>query len=643
MDRDERIARILERGRQLKRMQRDVALEKARRSLLGYTLHVVPNYIPSSVHRVICDKLDMVLEGLIRRLLILMPPRHGKALREDEEVQTPRGWTKIGDLSPGDHVFGPDGLPTKVVAVRRFENRPCYRVVSDDGASLVVDENHDWTVRLCRKRARWSVRSTKYLADRTSPRRPLIPTYAPVHMTEADLPIDPYVLGVWLGDGRSSGGTITIDPTDQWHVRKRFHAAGQQTTDHSISTNFGVPGLQAKLGLLGLLDNKHVPGPYLVASIKQRQALLQGLIDTDGYVAQDGQVEFCNTNRQLAVAVRELVHSLGTKASWVEGRATLDGRDCGPKYRVMFYMAGAASLPRKASRCRDGVKHPGRFLSFEKVENANTVCIQVYREDGLFLAGRGYMVTHNSTLASQAFPAYVLGKRPETKIMATAYSEGLASDQAREVRRNLKSLEHAQLFGHTIVRRSRDGLKDDETIDQARHFTTSAGGSYYCDGLRGTLTGKGYHIGVLDDPYKNREEADSATIRKRTQSAYDSAFLNRGQPRPCGMQPAIVMILTPWHHDGLQNYVIRKGKDSGLPWEVIDMPAILDREPCAGDTRQQGEALCPERIPLSELQMLRASMDPREWAALYQTRPVVEGGELFPMNAWKRFDWGDLR
>jgi intein/homing endonuclease len=133
-------------------------------------------------------------------------------------------------------------------------------------------------------------------------------------------------------------------------MRQFIEEAGYVTTERKDPITIGILGLQKQLRVAGLLNNKHIPDAYFRASKEQRLALLQGLIDTDGHVAGErhGMIEFMSTKLNLAQGVQFLARSLGVKASLSEGRATLNGRDCGPKYRVTFYLEGAARLPRKA-------------------------------------------------------------------------------------------------------------------------------------------------------------------------------------------------------------------------------------------------------------------------------------------------------
>jgi hypothetical protein len=155
-----------------------------------------------------------------------------------------------------------------------------------------------------------------------------------------------------------------------------------------------------------LLSNKHIPTEYLQGPISARRDLLAGLMDTDGHARKNGSCVFINTNRRLAHDVKELAGSLGIRASLVEGRATLSGRDMGPVFRVSF----SASFPvfkvrRKLERQRLDITSAGwRYIkSVEPVASVPTKCIRVASPDGLFLATRDYVVTHNSGKRGSTF------------------------------------------------------------------------------------------------------------------------------------------------------------------------------------------------------------------------------------------------
>ena len=347
---------------QLRAIQELAPVELARRGELQPVHFAIyasnRTWMPARHLDLLNEHLMKLEAGKIKRLLVEMPPGHGKALELDTPIPTPDGWARMGDLAVGDTVFGADGRPCFVTAVSPiWRNRTVYKVATDDGAHLVADANHLWRVRTCAKRPGvFKLHTTKTVAKKRA-KRLMVERQGALRCLPAELAVPPYTLGAWLGDGHTDQATITAPGEDGRHILGRIRSEyvevrGRKGTGSGKS--FGLIGIRKHLRAIGVLGHKHIPMNYLRGSIDQRKALLQGLIDTDGHVTPGGQIQFGNTNWQLAAGVRELVLSLGCKASIYVGRATLYGKDCGPTYTVSFYMGGAASIPRKAARCREG-------------------------------------------------------------------------------------------------------------------------------------------------------------------------------------------------------------------------------------------------------------------------------------------------
>jgi len=557
------------------------------------------------------QKLIDVAYGKCPRLLVTMPPRHGKALALDTPIPTPDGWSCIGDIEVGDFVFDERGKPTVVTGKSPvWKDRPVFRVKLDSGEELIADAEHDWMVRADRKypnrRTRWT---TEKLAGRTSPRRVMVDKHDGLDLPVRELPIDPYTLGVWLGDGSSTQASITAIGEDGAHIRQRI-AEAFKTSDRATADTFGVLGLQVLLRRANLLGNKHVPACYLRASPGQRLSLLQGLIDTDGYVSPGGQIEFCSTEIALANGVRELVVSLGYKASLIKGRATLYGTDCGPKYRVLFYMPNAASLPRKAARCIEPRRSPNHYLTIEEAGRADTVCIEVAASSHQFLAGKGMAPTCNSEMCSHWFPVWYLSTFPEKRIILASYEANFAASWGMRVRDSLRDAYERGLSDVTV--RGDVSARGEWQLD-------GYDGGMYTAGVGGAVTGRGANVLLIDDPTKNAEEANSLTIREKQWDWYRSTAYSRLEPGG-----AVVIITTRWNKDDLPGRIIDQTDEH---FEVINFPAIAEEEDELG--RAVGEALWPERFPLERLLEIKDTIGGYWWAALYQQNPTVREGGLF--------------
>ena len=489
-------------GKRLEIMQSELASRMlSRRRFLHYVQRFKPNYTAGWVHRDIARRLERFMQDVADkkspRLLLCMPPRHGKALALDTPVPTPSGWTTMGALRAGDEVFDETGSVCRVSAVSPvWRNRKVYEVRTDMGDTVVADEEHEWVVRLCRKRPVFKAKTTKWLATRKSDRKPRLNDSEALHLPEKELPIDPYVLGVWLGDGRTqssamcSADQFILDEIGRIEGGYNTYASAGRTVHFRAGPHYREDAtkaetLQGRLRDIGLLGNKHVPMSYLRASARQRLALLQGLIDTDGYVAPDGQIEFCSTLRVLAEDCRELVNSLGVKASLSEGRSTLNGVDCGPKYRVVFYMRDAARLPRKAALTRDGERQPGTYLSFEEAGVADTVCIEVDSPSHQFLVGKTMIPTHNSELTSRNFPSWILGHHPEWEIIAASHTQSLAMSFSRHNRDRLRDPAYQAIFPDSVL---------DPDSQSTENWMTTGGGGYMAAGVGTGITGRGCFV-----------------------------------------------------------------------------------------------------------------------------------------------------
>jgi deoxycytidine triphosphate deaminase len=228
----------------------------------------------------------------------------GKALALDTEVPTPNGWRSMGDLEPGDEVFDAGGRPTRILAATHpMIGRPCREVRFSDGTTVVADAAHLWETRTREERRRHSAGKVRTTDEIARTLRYGVAEYnhhvepcAPVEYPERDLPIDPYVLGAWIGDGTSTAAVIT---TADQEIVQELALAGYAPRRTSAPYGWWVGGtgrsrneqtgrfasndsLSSELRDHHLLGAKRIPRAYLEASVAQRQSLLEGLMDTDG-------------------------------------------------------------------------------------------------------------------------------------------------------------------------------------------------------------------------------------------------------------------------------------------------------------------------------------------------------------------------
>lgn len=367
--------------------------------------------------------------------------RFGKAGPVQTPLLTPNGWTTIGAIRVGEFVYGPDGEPTRVVAKSEvMYGRTCYRVVFDDDSEGVADADHQWavetyTMRKSRNNGRWSVPAYKIMtteqlrerADRVKYPDSIMLTQ-PVQMPVQKLDIDPYVFGVWLGDGTAGERHITCHDDDAPTYQEHFEQAGFPLRKKAAKYVWHVENFPRQM-------RKSVPDEYRLGSVEQRLALLQGLMDTDGTVSNE-QLQFDNTNEELVDVVEWLVNSLGGKGrryshvgKYKDASTGSEYKECKTSYRFGFNIAlPAFRLQRKLDkqmRLKQGPMTVRRYIKkVELVESMPVQCIQVEREDGLFLWTTSLIVTHNSTMAGRDIQPKLLLPNKNFWIVGPTYDLG---------------------------------------------------------------------------------------------------------------------------------------------------------------------------------------------------------------------------
>jgi hypothetical protein len=371
----------------------------------------------------------------------------GKLLASTHLVPTPdRGWVQHGSLRPGDAVFGGDGSPTTVTQVHHFENVPMYRVTFDDRSHCDVSSGHLWNVRGRQERRNghdtWRTLSVVEILNlgvkRTNgaaqARQWEIPQQGAAQYPERELLIDPYLLGMWIGNGNQ----YTLTQPQCPDLRAWAETSGVEWNPYTDRlADLWRPRIGSQLRDLRLFQcrswEKFIPPDYLTASVEQRAALLAGLMDTDGTIAPNGVSMYDTVSEQLAQGVIELVRSLGGKATLqptvkepfyrdADGEKVF-GRDC---YRVTVRTPFNPFRRKvKAERwqpCQE--RYLTRWIeSIEPLPNApHGQCISVAAPDGLYQAN-DYIVTHNSAEVSWLI-LWAISTFEDTRGVVTANTEG---------------------------------------------------------------------------------------------------------------------------------------------------------------------------------------------------------------------------
>ena len=385
--------------------------------------------------------IDNLLKGGLAKGelgVILAPTGVGKSLPNSEPVLTPKGWVKMGDIKIGGKIIGSDGNQQYVIGVYPQGVRTIYKVEFTDNTFVNCDEEHLWSVNTL------NMRTAKTRVDGKSVYKPnygykvvktsdmmnfikksgrynyRLPVVSPINFNEKDVLINPYLLGLLLGDGSICDSGVRISTKDDElfdnisHLNEHssYNEYFRVETKSIKSINLKV-GIKQRLNEYGLLNkksnNKFIPKDYLYNSAENRVSLLQGLMDTDGYVNKNGTVQFTTVSEQLCDNVRELVLSLGgtAKINTKVPTYTYDGvkKEGQLAYTITMSFANNIvpfKLLRKVSKYYKREKYVEQkyVKSITYSHDEEATCIKVSNPDELFVT-RDYVLTHNTTVLTK--------------------------------------------------------------------------------------------------------------------------------------------------------------------------------------------------------------------------------------------------
>lgn len=349
-----------------------------------------------------------------------------KGLPLDTPILTNNGWVNIGDLKEGDTIFDKEGKKTNILHKSQVHFNKCYKIRFDNNDSIIADYEHRWLISFNKQKSvngkiintfEDKIMTTeeikKYLIEINSlPKNkkhsyllPKILINKPLEGEKKDLPIDPYVLGLWLGDGSKSCGILTNMYDEIWdEVIRRGYEIGKDVSGGSSgkAKSRTIFKLSTELKKLNLIKNKHIPSIYLLASYEQRLDLLRGLMDADGYYnPKRKRYVMSTTNVNQSIYMTQLLSSLGIKVSNIKTK-----RKCtNSKNKKLFnaidicftteiYPFLMRNIEVKYSKDK---RHMFRnIIDIEEVETVPTCCIEVDSPSHTFLAGYNMIVTHNT-------------------------------------------------------------------------------------------------------------------------------------------------------------------------------------------------------------------------------------------------------
>ena len=349
----------------------------------------------------------------------------GKALSLDTKIPTLTGFKTMGELQIGDYILTENGEPTKVTYVSDiFIGHKCYEVEFDDGAKIIADAEHLWALST-KKNEKIRIFTTENIAkDYVRHRNDKVKNEYkyriqknnPIKYQEKELPIHPYLLGIWLGDGNSANTNITCGYEDLNNMITNINEIGYSTKIYyhknrtpSIGVGITPRGQENKfkteLRNLNLINNKHIPEIYLYSNIEQRYELLKGLMDSDGTCSIKGECSFSQKDYNIIIKVSQLLSSLGITNIIKNKKSKCKGKEY-YSYNIFFRVDKNHScfkLLRKHERLQNELhkrQKRNSIISVKEILSVPTKCITVDNHSQLYLCSEKFVVTHNTTLGS---------------------------------------------------------------------------------------------------------------------------------------------------------------------------------------------------------------------------------------------------
>ena len=621
------------------------AVKKAREDF-SFFCEYVANKPPASHHKdwhghFVTGEDSVCLKNIAGPNIDLLGPRGPLAV--STPVATPNGWVPIGELQVGDIVFSEHGQLTEVVGISDYEESLTWEVVFTDGSSVRCDDQHLWKVRRMGTDGKGDWRSmtlneirtqktvgikgngrpgaltqrvtatcesgeTPWLDSRGYPRYQ-IPVTQPVEYPATELPLDPYLLGALLGDGSLSSNNLSLCSADPEIVERcslglpedyRFNKVAKY--DYTISRVKGnliggkpsvVREILKTLGVYGKTSiDKFIPKSYLTASIPDREALLQGLLDTDGTVASTGGVSFCTTSTALVKDVTELVQSLGGIATQRASQLNTylnkhqeRVRTTTPSVTLGIKLPDSIKpfhLHRKAQRYSPCTKYlPCRSIknicpsTTEKVR-----CIEVADTCHTFLT-KDYIVSHNSAKSTTLglFTAWAIGVHTTAKlplqILYLSYTVEIARPKSAAIKRIIESRKYQEVF--PAVRLLKNVTSNEYwSVDHKFAGIESIGDEMFtlcAAGLKGSVTSKRSHLCLIDDCIKSATDIANPDIRKAMQDNWNAVI------SPTMFEGGRAICLgTRFRHDDIHATTFNEQNN----WRQIVLSAI-QQDPKTGD------------------------------------------------------------
>lgn len=604
---------------------------------------------------------SMTYERRAPELMICnIPPNHC-AEKSTPVLSANRGWLTVGDVEAGDFLYDAQGWPAKVAEVWEPDTAvDMYRITFCTGDTITTDGSHLWVVDSALPNSIREVPTEWLYANPKHHHAPWrIPVTGSLKHDPIDLPVDPYILGYWLGDGDSNGYRVAVSAEDLPALLRQLDTAGYayKVSDQSGGHSVYIYGLTKHLRNWGIVPEKRIPPEFFHASHEQRLALLQGLMDTDGTITvKDSRARFVQVadRQEFLLDVYRLMCSLGLKPHWKEYRSKQHaprGREYNTLVAELSFRTGEAEifrLERKLARQKplpekNGKSQHRAIRKIEKIEQGNVKCITVLSNGNLFLVGDALIPTHNakSMTVSVDYVTWRICMDPNIRVLIVSKTKELAKDFLYAIKQRLThqqfiELQRAYAPPEGFEKEASQWSMDAILLKRSEAFEKDP--TVQALGIGGQIYGSRADLIILDDcvTLSNVNEYEKQ-IRWLQQEV-----INRPQPGD-----RIMVLGTRVDSVDLYRELRNADRypDGESPWTYLAMPAVLefgedpadwvtlwpksDRPWKSKDHEPDAEGLFP-RWDGHHLRTMRGRLDPKTWAMVYQQEDVQSDSVFAP-------------
>ena len=618
--------------------------------LEDFVLAVMPDFHVCEFHRFVFRHLEALERGDITRLMLFLPPRHGKTVAVDTPVLMGDGnYKRLGDIGVGDTVITHVGHPKPVVAVHEQGLLPALTITTESGRRVTAALDHPFLTPEGWRQAQ-HLEIGDVLALVSAPRC----RAANFERSEEEFRLAGYLIGD--GNVSATGNSchasfFNYDPDIRPDFERCLTALGfafirrpnNGVADAKVAMSGGIRPWLRRSELFGKgAWTKRVPSwvylgsPHEIAAFLGAYFVCDGSLNQRGGARSDLAVSFYSVSKDLLDDVQHLLLRLGirsrvskkvaTNINFVEGphtsyRLTITSQDDTARFIAAIPLVGAkAQKLAQWNIKRSEFERPllsDRIVAIERAGEVECRCLTV-ADDHTFTAND--IVVHNTLMASILFPIWFAARHAKKQIIVTSNSAEFAQKEISQV---------AQTFTHAPGWPFPD-VRIDRKTRSIKNWRMTNNTVYRAIGLDGQITGRGSDLLVIDDVLKSRADAESIVIRERQWSVYTSALHARGE-----LGNRIVFCNTRFHDDDLAGRLLNAMEHGGDQWTVLRLPAEAEEDDLMG--RAVGDVICPHRWPKDAL-YLKRYVDPEEsgernWATLYQQRPVPAEGNMF------KYEW----